>query len=78
MLDKQGCVSKSRGLGFLLALHVVRTSWCGTKVLLADHGVLPPTHELESGSFPTLFYRRGSRRSVKLCGLSKVTQPLSG
>lgn len=78
MLDKQGCVSKSRELGFLLALHMVRTSWCGTKVLLADHGVLPTTHELESGSFPTLFYRRGSHRSVKLCGLSKVMQPLSG
>lgn len=77
-MDKQGCVSKSRQLGFLLALHVVRTSWCGTRRLLTDHWILPTTRELGSGSFPTPFYRRGSRRLVQLCGLSKVTQLLSG
>lgn len=77
MLDKQECVSKSRQLGFLLALHVVRTSWCGTHAA-SDHWILPTTRELESGSFPTPFYRRGSRCLVQLCGLSKVTQPLSG
>lgn len=73
MLDKQGCVSKSRA-----RLPAGSPRQFQTSQVVPDHWVLPTTCELEEAVSQLHSTEGAAAARCRIRGLSKVTQQLSG